>query len=308
MRGSWTGPRASTGAPEARSRTSRRLGPFPPPTTTSSAWRRRPRQRRSGAPTAPWPASIIRTPPAPAPGRGWRRSTRRGSCCRIPADGRSTTPRCGDGRLDPFPSASAWPAQGPGDLDDAEGFVPIRHPLARLGIPLPWLIVFVALGVIFVFTAYAVRPTSGGSGGAPDGVLEVGSCVTVAAVGAVVETGCNAPARGPGGGDPSRAGSTATTAPRPTPTGLAAGWSASAGVVPGRRGVAGSLLGCRPLGRLAQLEERHVHTVEVMGSRPVSPTSKVPVHRCTPSAQDSPTRKANWRPGADTVEAPGPGL
>ncbi len=25
-------------------------------------------------------------------------------------------------------------------------------------------------------------------------------------------------------------------------------------------------------GRLAQLEERHVHTVEVMGSRPVSPT------------------------------------
>ncbi len=28
-------------------------------------------------------------------------------------------------------------------------------------------------------------------------------------------------------------------------------------------------------GRLAQLEERHVHTVEVMGSRPVSPTSAI---------------------------------
>ena len=96
----------------------------------------------------------------------------------------------------PVPSASAWPAHGPGDLDDTECFVPIRHPLARLGIPLPWLVVLVALGVIFVFTAYAVRPTSGGSGGTPDGVIEVGSCVTVAAVGAVVETSCNVPHEG----------------------------------------------------------------------------------------------------------------
>jgi molecular chaperone DnaJ len=94
------------------------------------------------------------------------------------------------------PSASPWPANGPGDLDDAQGFVPIRHPLARFGIPLPWLVVLLALGVIFVFTAYAVRPKSGGGGGAPDGVIQVGSCVTVAAVGAVVETGCDAPHEG----------------------------------------------------------------------------------------------------------------
>ena len=44
------------------------------------------------------------------------------------------------------PSASAWPAEGPGDLDDADGFVPIRHPLARFGIPLPWLVVLAGSG------------------------------------------------------------------------------------------------------------------------------------------------------------------
>ena len=92
----------------------------------------------------------------------------------------------------PSPVAAPWPADGAGDLDDDDGFVPIRHPAARFGIPLPWLLAVVALGVIFVFTAYAVRPQSGGGGGGrPDGVLEVGSCVTVAAVGAVVETGCD---------------------------------------------------------------------------------------------------------------------
>ena len=53
------------------------------------------------------------------------------------------------------------------------------------------------------------------------------------------------------------------------------------------------------LGRLAQLVERHVHTVEVIGSRPVSPTENALVRacfaesvelavvsRCTPGAQD----------------------
>ena len=63
-----------------------------------------------------------------------------------------------------------------------------------------------------------------------------------------------------------------------------AGWCASGGVSPGvgllPADALGGLLGCRPLGRLAQLEERHVHTVEVMGSRPVSPTSKVLVRGC----------------------------
>ncbi len=96
----------------------------------------------------------------------------------------------------PAPTASPWPAEGAGDLDDTDGFVPIRHPLARFGIPLPWLVVLLALGVIFVFTAYAVRPKATGGGGTPDGVLEVGSCVTVAAVGAVVETGCDTPNEG----------------------------------------------------------------------------------------------------------------
>jgi DnaJ domain len=93
--------------------------------------------------------------------------------------------------------ATPWPRQGPGDLDDDAGFVPMRHAGARFGIPLPWLLVVGALAVIFVFTAYAVRPKGGGGGGGqPDGVLEVGSCVTVAAVGAVVETGCDTPHEG----------------------------------------------------------------------------------------------------------------
>jgi hypothetical protein len=77
------------------------------------------------------------------------------------------------------------------DLDDERGFVPIKHPLARLGIPLPWIAVLGVLAVIFVFTAYAVR-SSGGGGTKPDGVLHVGSCVTVA-VGGAVETGCDVP-------------------------------------------------------------------------------------------------------------------
>ena len=102
-------------------------------------------------------------------------------------------------RSRPAPApATAWPAQGAGDLDDPEGFVPIRHPAARFGIPLPWLAVLAALAVIFIFTAYAVRPKGSGGGGSghPDGVVEVGSCVTVAGVGAVVETGCDAPHEG----------------------------------------------------------------------------------------------------------------
>jgi molecular chaperone DnaJ len=75
------------------------------------------------------------------------------------------------------------------DLDDATGFVPIRHPLARLGIPLPWIVVLGVLAVIFVFTAYAVRSSHSG-GGRPDGVIEVGSCVTVAPDG-VTEAACD---------------------------------------------------------------------------------------------------------------------
>jgi molecular chaperone DnaJ len=77
------------------------------------------------------------------------------------------------------------------DLDDERGFVPIRHPLSRLGIPLPWIAVLGVLAVIFVFTAYAVR-SSGGGAPKPDGVLQVGSCVTVAVDGAA-ETGCDVP-------------------------------------------------------------------------------------------------------------------
>jgi hypothetical protein len=87
------------------------------------------------------------------------------------------------------PSRPAPPVPGPenADLDDDTGFVPIRHPLARLGIPLPWIIVLGVLALIFVFTAYAVR-SSGGSG-KPDGIIQIGSCVTVAPDGAV-ETAC----------------------------------------------------------------------------------------------------------------------
>jgi DnaJ domain len=75
------------------------------------------------------------------------------------------------------------------DLDDATGFVPIRHPLARLGIPLPWIVVLGVLALIFVFTAYAVRSSHSG-GGQPDGIIQVGSCVTVAPDG-VTETACD---------------------------------------------------------------------------------------------------------------------
>jgi molecular chaperone DnaJ len=81
--------------------------------------------------------------------------------------------------------------QGAGDtdLDDATGFVPIRHPLARLGIPLPWIVVLGVLALIFVFTAYAVR-SAHSDGGKPDGVIQVGSCVTVVPDG-VTETACD---------------------------------------------------------------------------------------------------------------------
>jgi molecular chaperone DnaJ len=84
------------------------------------------------------------------------------------------------------PAAPVSPADA--DLDDDTGFVPIRHPLARLGIPLPWIVVLGTLAVIFVFTAYAVRSSGGSS--KPDGVIEVGSCVTVAPDG-VAETSCD---------------------------------------------------------------------------------------------------------------------
>ena len=88
-------------------------------------------------------------------------------------------------------SATYAPSVGAPDdveLDDANGFVPIRHPLARLGIPLPWIIVLGVLALIFVFTAYAVRSSGGSS--KPDGIIQIGSCVTVAPDGAV-ETACD---------------------------------------------------------------------------------------------------------------------
>jgi hypothetical protein len=90
--------------------------------------------------------------------------------------------------------AAAAPDDDDGDLDELDGFVPMRHGVARFGIPLPWILALVALTVIFVFTAYAVRPKSGTE--KPDGVLQVGSCVTVAAPGAVTETGCDQPHEG----------------------------------------------------------------------------------------------------------------
>jgi molecular chaperone DnaJ len=90
------------------------------------------------------------------------------------------------------PRRTSWPPSpsvGDADLDDDSGFVPLRHPLARLGIPLPWIIVLGVLAGIFVFTAYAVRSSSGGSD-RPDGVIEVGSCVSVATEG-ITETSCH---------------------------------------------------------------------------------------------------------------------
>ena len=52
-------------------------------------------------------------------------------------------------------------------------------------------------------------------------------------------------------------------------------------------------------GRLAQLVERHVHTVEVIGSRPVSPTPNMQVRRaCAPlrgrTLVDGNGRSACW--------------
>jgi len=94
-----------------------------------------------------------------------------------------------DASLRARPRSVAPPVPGPedADLDDDAGFVPIRHPLARLGIPLPWIIVLGVLALIFVFTAYAVRSSGGSS--KPDGIIQIGSCVTVAPDGAV-ETAC----------------------------------------------------------------------------------------------------------------------
>ena len=95
-------------------------------------------------------------------------------------------------RSTPTPAVAA--PDDDSDLDELDGFVPMRHGVARFGIPLPWILVVIALTVIFVFTAYAVRPKAGTE--KPDGVLQVGSCVTVAAVGAVTETGCDQPHEG----------------------------------------------------------------------------------------------------------------
>jgi hypothetical protein len=89
----------------------------------------------------------------------------------------------------PVAPSSPYAPEVADDLDDLDGFVPMRHGMARFGVPLPWILVLGALAIIFVFTAYAVRPKA--SGGKVDGVIEVGSCVTVASVGAVAETGCD---------------------------------------------------------------------------------------------------------------------
>ena len=92
----------------------------------------------------------------------------------------------------PAPGPSASPSTPPEiELDDDTGFQPLRHPSARFGIPLPWILVIGALAVIFVFTAYAVRPK--GSPDRIDGVIEVGSCVSVPSPGVVVETRCSGP-------------------------------------------------------------------------------------------------------------------
>jgi hypothetical protein len=99
-----------------------------------------------------------------------------------------------DASLRPRARAGAPPGSVHAEaLDDDTGFVPIKHPLSRLGIPLPWILVLGVLALIFVFTAYAVRSSGGGTGGTkPDGVLQIGSCVTVATNGAA-ETGCDVP-------------------------------------------------------------------------------------------------------------------
>jgi molecular chaperone DnaJ len=92
------------------------------------------------------------------------------------------------------PAPRPFVADMAGDVDDPDGFVPLRHPLARFGIPLPWIVVLGALALIFVFTAYAVRPKS--SPTKVDGTIEVGSCVAVAALGTVREASCTAPNEG----------------------------------------------------------------------------------------------------------------
>jgi molecular chaperone DnaJ len=97
-------------------------------------------------------------------------------------------------RRPPAPTPMPFAAGATPDLDDDEGFVPLRHPAARFGIPLPWIVVLGALALIFVFTAYAVRPKSSPS--KIDGTIELGSCVAVAAVGTVRETSCGGPNEG----------------------------------------------------------------------------------------------------------------
>ena len=75
--------------------------------------------------------------------------------------------------------------------------MPIRHPAARFGIPLPWLVGPGGAGRhLRVHRLRRAAEGRRGRSGRPDGVLEVGSCVTVAAVGAVVETGCDSPHEG----------------------------------------------------------------------------------------------------------------
>jgi hypothetical protein len=78
------------------------------------------------------------------------------------------------------------------ELDDDGSFEPGHpHPVGRFGIPLPWILVLGVLGVIFVFTAYAA--SSHRTGGKPDGLLDLGSCVSVVSAGYVVEASCSGP-------------------------------------------------------------------------------------------------------------------
>ncbi len=73
--------------------------------------------------------------------------------------------------------------------DEAAMGVPVPGHARRGLLPLPWLLILVALAVIFVFTAYAAN-NHGGKGTGIDGVLQPGSCVQVTS-GFVKEIGCD---------------------------------------------------------------------------------------------------------------------
>ncbi len=86
-------------------------------------------------------------------------------------------------------------AQPPGLVDTDDEASPDGR--SFWAVALPWMLMLVVLGAIFLFTAYARGGVGGGSASPPanqvDGVIEVGSCIVLDAGARALEAGCAGP-------------------------------------------------------------------------------------------------------------------